>query len=134
MGRVKKLLYLLTFTWIEYSLNSVGFVIMKSDFKTRPVYLSKNDRIIAHFTTYFLSLIILRFLEKRLTVQFRNSPYFWIKVNGFGNFFKFYYTSCCMDTYFVYFFRNPMYDMNRLDKNSNTHIFHIPHIWFYFLF
>ena len=43
-----------------------SFRIMKSEFKARPVYLSRDDRITAHFTTCFLSLVILRFLEKVL--------------------------------------------------------------------
>ena len=43
-----------------------SFRIMKSEFKARPVYLSRDDRITAHFTTCFLSLVILRFLEKML--------------------------------------------------------------------
>lgn len=47
-----------------------SFRIMKSEFKARPVYLSRDDRIIAHFTTCFLSLTILRFLEKKLTDKF----------------------------------------------------------------
>jgi len=42
------------------------FRIMKSEFKARPVYLSRDDRIEAHFTTCFISLIIYRFLEKML--------------------------------------------------------------------
>ena len=40
-----------------------SFRIMKSEFKARPVYLSRDDRITAHFTTCFLSLVLLRFLE-----------------------------------------------------------------------
>ena len=40
--------------------------IMKSEFLARPVYLSRDDRIRAHFTTCFLSLILYRYLEKRL--------------------------------------------------------------------
>ena len=47
-----------------------SFRIMKSEFKARPVYLSKDDRIIAHFTTCFLSLVILRLLEKKLEEKF----------------------------------------------------------------
>lgn len=43
-----------------------SFRIMKTEFKARPVYLSRNDRIIAHFTVCFLALIIFRFLEHRL--------------------------------------------------------------------
>jgi len=42
------------------------FRIMKSEFKVRPVYLSRDDRIKAHFTTCFISLIIYRLLEKKL--------------------------------------------------------------------
>lgn len=42
------------------------FRIMKSEFKARPVYLSRKDRIIAHFMTCFTSLIIYRVLEKKL--------------------------------------------------------------------
>ncbi len=46
------------------------FRIMKSEFKARPVYLSKDDRIEAHFTTCFISLIIYRLLEKRLNEKY----------------------------------------------------------------
>lgn len=50
-----------------------SFRIMKSEFKARPVYLSRDDRIIAHFTTCFLSLVLLRFLEKRLNEKYTTS-------------------------------------------------------------
>ena len=43
-----------------------SFRIMKSEFKTRPIYLSNEDRIKAHFTTCFLALVIYRYLEKKL--------------------------------------------------------------------
>ena len=46
------------------------FRIMKSEFKARPVYLSRDDRIEAHFTTCFISLIIYRLLEKKLNEEF----------------------------------------------------------------
>lgn len=46
------------------------FRIMKSEFKARPVYLSNDDRIEAHFTTCFIALIIYRLLEKRLNESF----------------------------------------------------------------
>jgi len=42
------------------------FRIMKSELKARPVYLSRDDRIKAHFTTCFLALTLYRYLEKRL--------------------------------------------------------------------
>lgn len=50
-----------------------SFRIMKSEFKARPVYLSKDERILAHFTTCFLSLVLLRYLEKRLDEKYTSS-------------------------------------------------------------
>lgn len=46
------------------------FRIMKSEFKARPVYLSRDDRIKAHFTTCFLALVLYRYLEKCLGEKF----------------------------------------------------------------
>lgn len=46
------------------------FRIMKTEFKARPVYLSRKDRITAHFMTCFISLIIYRILEKKLDEKF----------------------------------------------------------------
>ena len=46
------------------------FRIMKSEFKARPVYLSRDDRIEAHFNTCFIALIIYRLLEKRVNEDF----------------------------------------------------------------
>ena len=46
------------------------FRIMKTEFKTRPVYLSRKDRITAHFTTCFTALVIYRILEKKLEEQY----------------------------------------------------------------
>ena len=42
-----------------------SFRIMKSEFDARPVYLSREDRITAHFLTCFLALTVYRYLEKR---------------------------------------------------------------------
>lgn len=47
-----------------------SFRIMKSEFKSRPVYLSRNDRVIAHFTTCFLSLLVYRLLEQKLQEKY----------------------------------------------------------------
>ncbi|MDR2834030.1 MAG: IS1634 family transposase [Streptococcaceae bacterium] len=47
-----------------------SFRIMKSQFKSRPVYLSRDDRIKAHFTTCFISLLIYRLLEKKLEKKY----------------------------------------------------------------
>ncbi len=46
------------------------FRIMKSEFKARPIYLKRDDRIKAHFTTCFLSLMLYRVLEKKLDEKF----------------------------------------------------------------
>ena len=74
------------------------FQIMKSEFKARPVYLGRDERIIAHFMTCFISLIIYRFLERQLTVNdddgfpftcdslldtLRNMNFFKIKGEGY---------------------------------------------------
>ena len=42
-----------------------SFRIMKTDFKARPVHLSRKDRIRAHFLTCYTALVILRLLEKK---------------------------------------------------------------------
>lgn len=42
------------------------FQIMKSDFEARPVYVKRKDRILAHFITCFIALIVYRYLEKKL--------------------------------------------------------------------
>lgn len=42
------------------------FRIMKSDFGARPVYLQRKERILAHFITCFIALVVFRYLEKRL--------------------------------------------------------------------
>jgi len=47
-----------------------SFRILKSEFKARPVYLSRDDRIKAHFTTCFLSLLLYRILERKLNQEF----------------------------------------------------------------
>jgi transposase len=68
------------------------FRIMKSEFKARPVYLSRDDRIKAHFTTCFLSLVIFRFLEKKLHKRYtcqeiihglRDMNFLEVKGNGY---------------------------------------------------
>jgi len=68
------------------------FRIMKNEFKARPVFLKKDDRIEAHFITCFISLIIYRLLEKRLKEEFtcheivtglRDMDFFQIKGEGY---------------------------------------------------
>ena len=47
-----------------------SFRLLKSDFKARPVYLKRDDRIKAHFTTCFLALLIYRILEHKLDEKY----------------------------------------------------------------
>ena len=69
-----------------------SFRIMKSDFLARPVNLSREDRIKAHFMTCFIALLIYRILEKKLDYNFttkeildtlRNMNVTEIKGNGY---------------------------------------------------
>ena len=50
--------------------NEESFRIMKSEFKARPVYLSREDRIKAHFMVCYIALLIYRILEKKLDEKF----------------------------------------------------------------
>ena len=47
-----------------------SFRIMKTDFKSRPVYHSKDEMIKAHFLTCFLALIVYRYVEKKLDEKY----------------------------------------------------------------
>ena len=69
-------------TNLEYDLSSIikinqkrweieeCFRIMKTEFKARPIYLSRKDRITAHFTTCFTALVIYRILEQKLNEKY----------------------------------------------------------------
>lgn len=46
------------------------FRIMKTDFEARPVYLNRQDRILAHFITCFIALIVYRYLERKLNQKY----------------------------------------------------------------
>ncbi len=46
------------------------FRIIKSEFKARPIYLSRDARIEAHLLTCFLSLVLYRYLEQALGAAF----------------------------------------------------------------
>ena len=50
-----------------------SFRIMKSDFLARPINLSREDRIKAHFMTCFISLLLYRILEKKLNYKYTTS-------------------------------------------------------------
>ena len=42
------------------------FRIMKTEFKSRPAYVTLDEHIKAHFLTCFLALVVYRYLEKKL--------------------------------------------------------------------
>ena len=46
------------------------FRIMKTEFRSRPVYLRLEEHIKAHFLTCFIALVIYRMLEKQLKGAF----------------------------------------------------------------
>lgn len=46
------------------------FRIMKTDFSARPVFVQREDRIKAHFLICFLSLMIFKFLERKLKSKY----------------------------------------------------------------
>lgn len=69
IGEIEEILKIVKGRWeIEES-----FKIMKSDFLARPVNLSREDRIKAHFMTCFISLLIYRILEKKLDYKYTTS-------------------------------------------------------------
>ena len=50
-----------------------SFRILKTDFDSGTVYLSREDRIKAHFLTCFISLLIYRILENKLDYKYTNT-------------------------------------------------------------
>lgn len=44
------------------------FRTLKTEFESRPVYLRRNDRIVAHFITCFLALLIFKTLKMKLNM------------------------------------------------------------------
>ena len=69
IGDINKILKIVKGRWeIEES-----FRIMKTDFLARPVNLSREDRIKAHFMTCFIALFIYRLLEKKLDYKYTTS-------------------------------------------------------------
>ena len=67
------------------------FRIMKHEFKARPVYLSRDERIRAHFATCFIALIVHRMVEQRLDNKYTCSKIIeglrsmkFLKVKGEG--------------------------------------------------
>ena len=80
-----------------------SFRILKTDFKARPVYLKRDDRIKAHFTTCFLSLLIYRILEHKLDEKYSTNEIIKnlqdmnsLIINGIG--YKQIYSKNCITT------------------------------------
>lgn len=68
-GEIKDILKISKNRWeIEES-----FRIMKTDFDTGTIYLSREDRIKAHFLTCFVSLIIFRIIENKLEYNYTDT-------------------------------------------------------------
>ncbi len=68
-GDIKEILNIAKNRWeIEES-----FRILKTDFNSGTIYLSKEDRIAAHFLTCFMSLLIYRILENKLDYKYTNT-------------------------------------------------------------
>lgn len=68
-----------------------SFRIMKSEFRARPVFLQKENRINAHFLTCFLALLVYRKLEERLNEKYTASEIIgtlrkmdFYRINGIG--------------------------------------------------
>ena len=69
-----------------------SFRLMKTDFRSRPVYLRRDDRIKAHFLTCFLALYIFRILEKKLNSLYTSAEllkalrqYSFLQIPGSGH-------------------------------------------------
>lgn len=78
-----------------------SFRITKSELKTRPVYVSLEKHIKAHFLTCFLSLTLLRILEKQLDDHYSSKEILEnlraCKAYYLGdNIYRFYHTSPCL--------------------------------------
>lgn len=50
-----------------------NFRILKSNFESGDIYLSREDRIAAYFLTSFISLLIYRILENKLDYKYANT-------------------------------------------------------------
>ena len=68
-----------------------SFRILKTDFESRPVFVSREDRIRAHFLTCYLALLIFRLLEKKIGKGYTSSQiiqtlrdYNLLRINGAG--------------------------------------------------
>lgn len=103
-----------------------SFRIMKTDFRSRPVYLSKDNRIRAHFIMCFISLIIFRYLEKRLGHKYTSEEiiknlrdYKFLKAKDFGYIPAYTRTQFTDDLHKAFGFRT---DYEILSRSKMNHI------------
>jgi transposase len=75
-----------------------SFRIMKSEFKTRPIYVSLEEHIDAHFLICFVSLLIFRILEFKLGNRFTTGQIREALIN--------YECSYLNENYYLFDFRN----------------------------
>ena len=61
--------YIIKLNHIRWEIEE-SFRIMKTDFKSRPVYHTRDEMIKAHFTICYLALVIYRYLEKNLEEKY----------------------------------------------------------------
>ena len=114
IGDIEKILNIVKGRWeIEES-----FRIMKSDFLARPVNLSREDRIKAHFTICFASLFIYRLLENKLNYKYTTSQIlstlrnmYLLEINGDGYIPEYERTDLTDDLHEVFNFRTD-YEIN----------------------
>jgi transposase len=83
-----------------------SFKVTKSDLDARPVHLSRDDRIRAHFLTCYIALVIIRLIQKRIKdhsgatyspAELAGAMNNISCINEGGNLFQFYYRSDVTD-------------------------------------
>lgn len=101
---------------------------MKSEFNARPVYLSRKDRIKAHFTVCFLALVIYRYLEKKLDEKYTTSEIIETlrnlnlrEIPGYGYLPTYKYTDINnnLDLKFNWDFKKEFIDVKKIKKIIN---------------
>ena len=103
------------------------FRIMKTDFKARPVFVSTEENIQAHFLTCFIALLILRILENKLDNKYttneiiktlRNMKYKYIRGIGYIPSFNTSELSYELDTIFKTSLNNEIISIDMMKKNK----------------
>ena len=109
-----------------------NFRIMKTDFSARPVFVRREDRIKAHFLICFLSLMIFKFLERKLQNKYtyelildtlRSVKFADIDGQGFmplyirNNLTDDLHTACGFRTDFQFISKSKMQNIQKISKN-----------------